>query len=249
MHVSRFTLVMLLALTSGISGSAVAAAQTPPSSAPAQAPAATGLAAPNSSATALKPKKIVYALYPPVAREKGLQGEVVEAVLISETGRVESTKLIQGDPMLAAAATEAIEEWEFEPTLQDGSPIAVIARASFNFSSDAEHGKIAPRIDMPAAFPQRVKVSEETISKFVLKRTNPDYPPFARDSKITGNVSLEVVIDKNGKPSDVHVLSGDATLAAAAVEAVRKWQFRPYLVMQRPVEVETQLIVKFSIFE
>ena len=187
------------------------------------------------------------AIYPAAAREKNIEGEVIAAILVSETGDVESTKVLKGNPILAAAADEAMEKWKFRPLLKDGKPVAVIARATFSFSGNQE--KVIPNIDMPAEFPQRVKVTEDVGNGFVLKHVNPEYPPMARQGKIMGTVLLDVIISKEGKVTDVTLTSGHPMLAPAAIDAVRQWQYRPYLVMGRPVEMDTQVKVNFSIYQ
>lgn len=197
----------------------------------------------------MQPVEIWAAIYPAAAREKKIEGEVVAAILVSETGDVESTKVLKGDPILAAAADESMEKWKFRPVLKDGKPVAVIARASFNFIGTPKQGKVLPKIDMPAEFPQRVKVTEDVGNGLVLKHANPEYPPMARQGKITGTVLLDVIISKEGKVTDVTLISGHPMLAPAAIDAVRKWQYRPYLVMGRPVEMDTQVKVNFSIYQ
>ncbi len=54
-----------------------------------------------------------------------------------------------------------------------------------------------------------------------------------------------VVIDKEGKVGEVKVLSGDPLLTGAAVDAMKQWKYRPYLLNGEPVEVQTAVRFKF----
>ncbi|MBZ5504875.1 MAG: energy transducer TonB [Acidobacteriia bacterium] len=54
--------------------------------------------------------------YPHEAREKGIQGDVILGATIDEKGNVAALKLLQGDPILAKAAIEAVKQWNSGPT-------------------------------------------------------------------------------------------------------------------------------------
>jgi protein TonB len=58
---------------------------------------------------------------------------------------------------------------------------------------------------------------------------------------------LQAVISKQGVIENLKVLSGHPMLAPAAIEAVRQWRYRPYVLNNEPVEVETQITVNFSL--
>lgn len=61
----------------------------------------------------------------------------------------------------------------------------------------------------------------------VKSRVYPEYPEIARKMALTGVVRLEVVIQANGVVKDTKVIGGHPILAAAAIEAVKKWRFDP----------------------
>jgi protein TonB len=58
---------------------------------------------------------------------------------------------------------------------------------------------------------------------------------------------LRATISKQGRITDLHVVSGPAMLQQAAMEAVRTWRYRPYLLNNEPVEVETTINVIFTL--
>ena len=81
-----------------------------------------------------------------------------------------------------------------------------------------------------------------TIVHFV----KPTYPREAAEKNTGGVVELTVSIDEQGVPTQVRVKSGDATLAQAAVDAVRQWRWRPLKLNGTAVPVETVVSVNFK---
>jgi protein TonB len=81
----------------------------------------------------------------------------------------------------------------------------------------------------------------------VIRRVQPAYPPLARSARIQGLVVLQAVISKQGTIEDLRVLAGHPMLVRAAIDAVSQWRYRPYILNNEPVEVETQITVNFSL--
>lgn len=77
----------------------------------------------------------------------------------------------------------------------------------------------------------------------------PTYPALARAARIQGQVLLQAVISKQGTIENLRVLAGHPMLVPAAIEAVRQWRYRPYILNNEPVEVETQITVNFGLGE
>jgi protein TonB len=73
------------------------------------------------------------------------------------------------------------------------------------------------------------------------------YPKLALNARVQGNVQLKAIISKTGEVTDLQVLSGHPLLVPAALNAVRQWHYRPYLLNGDPVEIETNITVNFSI--
>lgn len=74
----------------------------------------------------------------------------------------------------------------------------------------------------------------------------PIYPESAKDNGIGGRVVLQAFISKAGTVAHVRAISGDPALRAAAIDAVRKWRYEPYLINGHPVGVATTVTVNFS---
>jgi len=75
----------------------------------------------------------------------------------------------------------------------------------------------------------------------------PEYPQEARDKHIQGAGVLKAEISKEGDVTAMTLVSGHPLLAPAAVEAVKQWKYKPYLLNGRPVAVETQVSVSFAL--
>jgi len=97
------------------------------------------------------------------------------------------------------------------------------------------------------ATPQRVRVSSGVVSGLLVRKVNPVYPPLARQARIQGVVILQAQISKDGNIENLQLISGHPMLAPAAIDAVRQWKYRPYLLNGEPVEVETQVQVNFTL--
>lgn len=93
--------------------------------------------------------------------------------------------------------------------------------------------------------PVRVRVSESVSQAFLYKKVSPEYPPEARKRHIEGQVVLKAEISKEGDITSLIVVSGDPVLVPAALDAVRLWKYRPYLLNGQPASVETQVTVNF----
>jgi len=97
------------------------------------------------------------------------------------------------------------------------------------------------------ATPQRVRVSAGVTAGLLVRKVNPAYPPLARQARIQGTVILQAQISKTGEIENLQLVSGHPMLAPAAIEAVKQWKYRPYLLNGEPVEVETQVQVNFTL--
>jgi protein TonB len=73
------------------------------------------------------------------------------------------------------------------------------------------------------------------------------YPPLARTARVSGIVVLEAVIGKDGSVSEIHVVSGHPLLQQAAVDAVKQWKYKPTMLNDEPVEVQTTITVTFNL--
>jgi protein TonB len=97
------------------------------------------------------------------------------------------------------------------------------------------------------ATPQRVRVSQGVSTGLLVRRVNPTYPPLARQARIQGTVVLHAMISKDGTIEGLTLISGHPMLAPAAIDAVKQWKYKPYLLNGEPVEVDTEVLVNFTL--
>lgn len=100
----------------------------------------------------------------------------------------------------------------------------------------------------PPPTPQRVRLSQSVLRSYLIHSVQPVYPPLAKGARISGTVILEVVVSKDGRVQNVRRLSGrHPLLDTAALDAVRQWRYRPYLLNGEAVEVESTVTVNFTL--
>jgi TonB family protein len=98
----------------------------------------------------------------------------------------------------------------------------------------------------PNLDPLPVPVSQGVSSGLVTRKVTPQYPEIALNGRVQGQVVMRAVIDKNGDIEELAPISGSPILAAAALEAVKQWKYRPYVFNGQPVRIETQITVVFE---
>ncbi len=113
--------------------------------------------------------------------------------------------------------------------------------------SENQSSPPAPPADTAPQIPTRVRVSSGVESGLLIRKVNPEYPKKARKKHIQGQVVLTAKISREGDIADLTVVSGDPLLAKAATDAVKQWKYKPYFFHGEPVEVETQILVNFTL--
>jgi len=79
----------------------------------------------------------------------------------------------------------------------------------------------------------------------LVKSVPPVYPPFAKSSRVSGNVILDALIDATGNVTELKAISGPAMLRQAAMDAVKHWKYEPARLNGRPVALHLAVTVKF----
>lgn len=94
---------------------------------------------------------------------------------------------------------------------------------------------------------EAMKISQGVAQGLIIKRVSPEYPRNALLMHIEGAVELVATISKDGDIKDVKVLKGDPQLSRAAMQAVKQWKYKPYLLNGEPVEIQTQITMNFNL--
>jgi len=110
--------------------------------------------------------------------------------------------------------------------------------------SAANHSSAAPKAE---EIPKRLVVSQGVSLGMLQSQVEPVYPMIARRARVQGRVTLRAVISAQGTIESLQVIDGHPMLVSAALDAVKQWRYKPYMLSGQPVEVETTVFVNFHI--
>jgi periplasmic protein TonB len=99
----------------------------------------------------------------------------------------------------------------------------------------------------PAPTPKRIRVPARIAEANLVYDVPPQYPPEAGRARLEGPVVLMAVIGQDGSVKDVRVESGLPILARAAIDAVKQWRYKPYVIDGEPVEVDSRITINFTL--
>jgi protein TonB len=85
------------------------------------------------------------------------------------------------------------------------------------------------------------------VEGLLISKNIPVYPRIAVAMHAEGTVVLQATISKAGTIENLRVVSGPPVLQQSAIDAVKTWRYRPYLLGGEPVEVETTVNVIFTL--
>jgi len=117
---------------------------------------------------------------------------------------------------------------------QNSQPSSVMPAGAVGVSTGANGGGV------------RVRFSGQTV-EILGRPTEPVYPLMAQQANVQGSVVLQARIREDGTVANLEVISGPTMLTAAALEAVKQWQFKPHYEAGKAVPAETRITVNFSI--
>jgi protein TonB len=72
--------------------------------------------------------------YPRLASQARIRGEVVLDAVLTVEGKVDQIRVLSGHPLLIQAAIDCVRKWEYEPTLLNGMPVAVVLTVRIHFN-------------------------------------------------------------------------------------------------------------------
>lgn len=203
---------------------------------------------------------------PQQVRKSGL-GEIGVSFLLKKDGSVDELRPLYDDPRTRQFVTaehpelermvlENIKQWKYSPFLLEGRPVEVRTGVAlpFDFKNPAEtlQGSLASSsaqniqgTKLPMSLLWWCQIDEKEIIFMRVKDVQPQYPLMAKVAHLQGAAVLRFQIDKQGNVADLKGVQGEPILVQAATDAVRKWKYRPITVNGQPLEVLTQVVVKF----
>src|SRR5579871_6733230 len=93
--------------------------------------------------------------------------------------------------------------------------------------------------------PSPLLVNGGVIAGLLVKQVRPVYPAEARKNRVQGSVRVEIRVGENGKVEEAKLMDGNPLLAQAAVDAVKQWEYKPYLLNGIPTVIGSWAVVNF----
>lgn len=112
--------------------------------------------------------------------------------------------------------------------------------------SSARSAPVLAKTTEPAPV-KRIRVASRVVEANLIHDVTPQYPPEAGRARVEGTVVLLAVIGTDGSVKDVRVESGLPLLAQAAIDAVKQWRYKPYMIDGEPVEVDSRITINFTL--
>jgi TonB family protein len=218
--------------------------QTAPQSSTSQAPASTLMPLPSAgdqTKTKDVPEEITLTATAPAKMQHNADPENIEVQEMPFSRDTKVTVTPKPQPLIVKAGTA-------KPAAQTTASLAPPSvDVSAGNSNEAITNLVTSAAQLPKPAPGMIRISQGVSQGLLLKKVPPAYPRMALQLHKEGVVELLATVSKEGRISNIKVLSGDAMLTNAATEAVRQWQYRPYLLNGQPLEVETQITVSFKL--
>jgi TonB family protein len=177
----------------------------------------------SSGSSGFQPVTKVDPVYPPLARQARIQGDVHLQCTTGPDGHVINIRGISGHPLLMPAAIDAVQKWVFPAGAAGQFVITVPFRLDGAVSPMISQGQLF-RPAAPVTSPQAAQAPEPEGPPPVSK-IDPAYPPLARQARIQGDVRLRASAGPDGHVTHLEVISGHPLLVPAAIEAVKQWVF------------------------
>jgi protein TonB len=102
-------------------------------------------------------------------------------------------------------------------------------------------------VDAPKPVLQSLTISQGVSQGLLIKKIQPVYPPNALRMRAEGAVRLMATVSTTGNVTDLKAISGEALLTQAAMDAVKQWKYKPYLLNGDPVEMKTEVTINFKL--
>ncbi|MGZ4854905.1 MAG: energy transducer TonB [Candidatus Angelobacter sp.] len=219
--------------------------------------------------------KRVMPTYTDEVKSVNISGQIVLAITIDKTGKVTHPMVVDkdywgrksvnvGDPHLRQTSLDAVKQWTYRPYLLQGAPVDIDTSVVLLFDFSHPSSPIVKLGEPPNGPPPSTPASnaldagKASLGEFgkpliepkiaesrLTGRVEPQYPQMAKIAHIQGDVVLHILIDKEGHVVKVKQKSGHPILIQAAIDAVSKWDYQPFLLNGHPTDVESSVTVKF----
>jgi protein TonB len=166
---------------------------------------------------------------------------ILAVVLVPRFSARKGTNAVQNTQTSPQAATSA----ESKPAASSARPPAVSGvSGTVPTEGGASMGASRPAASSESNQP-RVRISRGVSTALLISKVLPAYPPTAQQARIQGEVVLRAIISKDGRVEELQDISGHPFLIPAAIDAVKQWRYKPYMLNGKPTAVETEISVNF----
>lgn len=185
---------------------------------------------------------------PQSAIDAGIDGNILVAIRINNTGKAEEVGVVAG-PLwpcgsmphsalreVSTTLSDTLMKLEFTPAIKRSKPIETTVVLTLKLKNP----NILPakvEFDQLTGKPKPVTINAGVVNGKAISLPKPEYPAEARMNRDGGAVSIQVVIDEKGKVSRAGAMSGVRTLQYAAREAACGAKFEPSLLQGNPITV------------
>jgi TonB family protein len=212
-------------------------------------------------------------LMPKSASQAGDEIVVLQFTLnsVGETGDI---RALQGlDSPSLQMLIKSLSAWTFEPSPGIVAPVVgkvllikgedqfryTVAEAFRNLGSvpPAEPvtaaapspGQVPASSSKTITVPVRLELDSDEAARLLVERVPPQYPDPARHAGVEGDVLLEITIGEDGSVKNAKPIEGPPELISAAIEAVKRWKYRPAVSRGRAWEAKTEVKIQFKLSE
>jgi TonB family protein len=183
---------------------------------------------------------------------KSVDGSSQDTAVSDSAGNYRFNALLPGE-YAVEVTVPGFKVMRVQVTVASGKAMVINARLALgDVTETVSVTAVRPAAAAPAGkstTPTRIQVGGNVQAAMILKRVQPVYPADLKANGVTGTVTIEALIMKDGTLSNLHVLNTDVDpeLVTAATDAVSQWQFRPTLLNGQPVTVLTKIDVSFQL--
>jgi TonB family protein len=203
--------------------------------------AQTPVAADATAASAPLVKSWVPPKHPSDLEASGVKGKVVVHFVVDEYGKATRHRVVKSsDPRFDQAALESVTQWVLEPAMESGKPVPMGVGVTLYFTLPRPHmASIPPEASNPVPLPKTGAIA--------LKDPDPDYPADMLDSLRSGEATVDLVVEPDGRATGMRVIeTNDPAFVRPALAAVKKLTFTPAMQGDLPVRAKMRSPMRFS---
>ena len=156
------------------------------------------------------------------------------------------------------AISAPVQKTQEAPSVPVGTSKGVVGGVPGGVAGGVPNGVVgemlnsAPSVPVLAKTPvptpvKRMRIASRVAEANLIHDVSPQYPTEAGRARIEGTVVLMAVIGTDGSVKDLRVESGLPMLAQAAIDAVKQWRYKPYIVNGEPVEIDSRITINFTL--